>query len=147
MPPPAYTGRGRNARTNAVLSVPASQPLIDRRGFPVVWDPGTGGVALCLDPEAACCGVLLTGDAAIGEHVSIATLGYAGTLMLRLATDTPRFAPLNLQPQMPEAVMRFAEPLAFHPPSTYVAYALEAGTAGAMIEAALLPSFFTPITA
>ena len=135
-------GRSRNARTNAVLSVPAAETLIGRRGYPVLWDDADGGVKLIRNEEPGC-GVLLTGDAAIGEHVSIATLGYAGTLMIRVATSVKRFSVLKLAALMPEAIMIFGEPVdGIHGPDTYVAYALEAGSAGALIEAALLPRFF-----
>ena len=136
-------GRSRNARTNAVLSVPAAETLIGRRGYPVLWDDEAGGVELIRSDEDPGCGVLLTGDAAIGEHVSIATLGYAGTLMIRVATSVKRFSVLKLAALMPEAIEMFGAPIeGLHGPDTYVAYALEAGSAGALIEAALLPRFF-----
>ena len=136
-------GRSRNARTNAVLSVPVAEGFSGRRGYPVIWDEANNGITLALFDHLPCCGVLLVDEAETGGRASIATLGYAGTLMIRLATATERFAPLKLAAMIPEPFMRFGAPVeGLHGPATYVAYALEAGTAGAMIEAALLPRFF-----
>ncbi|MCC5808619.1 MAG: hypothetical protein JJU00_19990 [Opitutales bacterium] len=132
----------RNARKNAVLSVPAKVSLIGRRGYPVVWDDDSNAVDLTQDDMASCCGVLLS-EAEQGRHVSIATLGYAGTLFLKIAGSVERFSPLKLSAMIPEPFMLFGAPVdGIHGPDTYVAIALEAGSPGAMIEAALLPQFF-----